>query len=317
MAESEALELASWESTLTAFVSSDRPFQVVHRLPVANPATADPHAGAEQCPAADSSAGRQGPAGGSVRSISVLDSSFNPPTAAHAALARASLRRARPGGPATLLLLLATANADKPLGPASLAHRLAMISRFALQLRRGLLGDPRAPTSIDIGLTTAARYADKRVAIAACMADPEQAYVVGYDTFERVVAPRYYAGHDPPLSALAGFFGSGARLQVVLRPMAEGEGGEESVRQRRAVQSLASGALSEHGFLAEWAAQVEILELEGEYGGSAASGADLASFSSTRARRAARDGKAEELARLVCPAVADWIREHGLYQDEP
>ena len=282
----------------------------------------------EQCPAAENPPGRQGDAAGlNVRSISVLDSSFNPPTAAHAALARASLQRLHSAGhgPAALLLLLATSNADKPPAPAPLAHRLAMMARFARHLRRGFddeaahAADSCAPAAIDVGLTTAARYADKRAAVAADASGayrpargppPEQAYVVGYDTLERVLAPRYYPGHDPPLSALAGFFGSGAWLQVVLRPAAAGGGGEE--RQRRAVRDLASGALAAEGFRAEWAAQVDVLEPEGGDGSGKAE--DVAGVSSTRARAAARDGKSDELGRLVCPAVADWIREYELYQ---
>src|ERR1700744_226651 len=157
MAESE---LKSWESTLSAFVSSNQSFQVVPRLPVAKlPApTAEQAADSEPSPATD------GPAAAplAVRAISVLDSSFNPPTAARAALARASLRRLRSaggrGGPTALLLPLATANADKPAAPAPLAHRLAMMVRFARHLRRGLLRDApgaaaAAPAAIDVALT--------------------------------------------------------------------------------------------------------------------------------------------------------------------
>lgn len=307
MAESE---LESWESALSAFVSSDAPFQLVHRLRVAKrPAEA------ERCHAAEP------PTSPDVHAITVLDSSFNPPTAAHAALARASLRRlalSASGRPIGLLILLAIVNADKPPAPAPLAHRLAMMVRFARQLRQDFLdaAGPSAPAVIDVGLTTAAYYADKRAAVAAdpsgayggaAGAAPEQAYVLGFDTLERVLAPRYYPRHDPPLSALADFFASGARLHVVLRPGGGGDGEE----QRRVVRGLGRGALAAEGFRAEWAAQVEILTVGGE--GGADSLGDLASVSSTRARAAARDGATEDLARLVCPSVADWILKHNLY----
>src|ERR1700694_3681385 len=63
----------------------------------------------------------------------ILDSSFNPPTKAHLALAMSS---ATPSKKSTVLLLLAIQNADKQPKPATFDHRLAMMDLLARKIER-------------------------------------------------------------------------------------------------------------------------------------------------------------------------------------
>ncbi|KAJ6789942.1 hypothetical protein PWT90_06107 [Aphanocladium album] len=122
----------------------------------------------------------------------VLDASFNPPTRAHAHMAKAAVRdvlkeqraavaaaqeaaraAARVDGvdpvpvvrPETrLLLLLAVANADKDIQPAPLEHRLAMIFAFMHHLRSELR-DQGDAIPIDMAVTSEAFFAGKAKAL--------------------------------------------------------------------------------------------------------------------------------------------------------
>ncbi|UKZ56179.1 hypothetical protein TrVGV298_010008 [Trichoderma virens] len=107
--------------SLTSFHSSPDVFRILCTLP---------HAGQEPV---------SRPASG-VRRLVVLDSSFNPPTRAHAEMARSALKWASSSSSSSegtrLMLLLAVNNADKAPKPASFPVRLGMMEGFG----RDLLG---------------------------------------------------------------------------------------------------------------------------------------------------------------------------------
>lgn len=92
------------------------------------------------------------------KTLFILDSSFNPPSVAHAALARSaflddcnSFSSSQPSQeqkekkeyefPHRLLLLFAVTNADKIAAPASFEHRLAMMTVFARDLQDSFAKD--------------------------------------------------------------------------------------------------------------------------------------------------------------------------------
>ena len=125
------------------------------------------------------------------RHLVVLDSSFNPPTAAHLGMAataasgmrsgsdssssskdRTSLHHQRGERPRRILLLLATNNADKAPRPAAFPHRLAMMCLFARDLADRVTGagDEGAGTGadwpVDIGVTTEPYFHSKSEAVA-------------------------------------------------------------------------------------------------------------------------------------------------------
>lgn len=136
------------------------------------------------------------------KTLFILDSSFNPPSIAHAALAQSAFlddcnsssqqqhQKKEHEFPHRLLLLFAVTNADKIAAPASFEHRLAMMTCFARDLqdffaslkekRQGQEqeqeqeqkkdGDEQQrfhhqPMAIDIGVTKYPFYTDKSRAI--------------------------------------------------------------------------------------------------------------------------------------------------------
>ena len=82
----------------------------------------------------------------------ILDSSFNPPTNAHLALALSSLPSNKTS---TVLLLLAIQNADKQPKPASFEHRLEMMDLLAKKI------ESISSATALVALSKHARFVDK------------------------------------------------------------------------------------------------------------------------------------------------------------
>jgi nicotinamide-nucleotide adenylyltransferase len=195
-----------------------------------------------------------------------------------------------------------------------------MMTLFAEDLQRELLlplqrgqdtgADDGVP--VDIGLTNQPFYTDKSSAVTQSRvygSEPTHVHLLGYDTLVRFLAPKYYAGFHPPLSALTPFFGAGHLLQVLLRPETShgeegGAGGLE--RQRAYVRGVSEGALAEDGFQAEWARHIGVLECS----------AIQAGISSTKVREAARRRRWDDVERMCSPGVAAWVKEMGLYGEK-
>ncbi|KAF3911986.1 hypothetical protein AA313_de0206337 [Arthrobotrys entomopaga] len=141
------------------------------------------------------------------RTLCILDSSFNPPTKAHMHLAlktfssynnniNSSLRSSQAKddgeggeGPVEILLLLATANADKAPVPASYEHRLAMMCLLAQDIR-DTFTDNQSPPRVNIGITPHARFIDKSADLGDSEVYPNdstrQVWILGYDTLIRL-----------------------------------------------------------------------------------------------------------------------------------
>lgn len=121
----------------------------------------------------------------------VLDSSFNPPTRAHAALISETLHVSPQFS--GVLLLFSSRNADKQLSGASIQQRVEMMQLLAKSL-----------PNCAVGITVHARFVDKaRMLDGAC-------FLMGVDTVERLLEPKYY--DEPVEVALAPFF---ARCSLV------------------------------------------------------------------------------------------------------
>ncbi|KAF2809428.1 Nucleotidylyl transferase [Mytilinidion resinicola] len=288
--------LPTLESALHSFTNSSSTFRIVRTI---NPTTTPP------------------------KTLYILDSSFNPPSIAHLALATSALRDSSPtdAPPHRLLLLFATQNADKAPSPASYTHRLALMILFAEDLSRFLVSQssssPKSDLSsisIDIGLTTAPYYTDKSTAIAtseppAYPSSPVHVHLVGFDTLVRFCNSKYYPKHTPPLSALVPLFGAGHKLRVTERPADASDASSDAYgsveSQREYVDNLAQGGLEDEGFRSEWARQIDLV--------SAAEGTGV---SSTRVRRAAEGGEWEVVGRLCTEGVSAYVREARLYRKE-
>ncbi|HEY7061612.1 MAG TPA: hypothetical protein VII06_09045 [Chloroflexota bacterium] len=136
------------------------------------------------------------PRAGLGRAVGVLPGSFDPLTAAHAALARAALRH---GGLDSLLFLLSVYVVDKgDAAQAALADR-------ALVLTRHVARRPRCGVAVcNRGL-----YVEEAEALMPLLpAGAMLWFVVGFDKIVQVFDPRYYADRAAALDrlfALAGF----------------------------------------------------------------------------------------------------------------
>ncbi|KIW05373.1 uncharacterized protein PV09_03889 [Verruconis gallopava] len=293
--------LPSLESALQAFTSSSISFRVIKTIPAASSSAVDiDHAGSRI--AAD------------PRTLFILDSSYNPPSRAHVALASATISTSSEARPYRLLLLFSTHNADKAPSPASFTQRLAMMILSAEDLQMASPTDMRVP--IDIGLTTAPYYTDKSRAImtqepVAYPSQPTHVHLLGYDTLIRFLAPKYYKGYDPPLSALAPFFDVGHKLLVLLRPDSSSDNAvtsEPIEAQRAFIEKLAEGSLAGEGMQPAWAHQIGLLE------GPAVN--EAVGISSSAIRKAVREHDWTSVERMCTPGVVEWIKDQKLYSSD-
>jgi nicotinamide-nucleotide adenylyltransferase len=256
------------------------------------------------------------------RTLYILDSSFNPPSIAHLALATSALRQHAPSetAPFRLLLLFSTHNADKAPSPASFVQRIALMTIFAEDLSRHLktAKSPERPDvadiSIDIGLTKEPYYSDKSVAIEETMppfysSNPIHVHLVGYDTLIRFCNPKYYPKYDPPLSALKPFFDAGHKLRVTQRPAdASDESSNEFgtvEEQKKYLQRLRDGDEEKSGFESVWGQNIDMAEAEQGVG-----------ISSTRVRNAAKEANWEVVSDLCTEGVAAWLQDQSLYSED-
>ncbi len=218
--------------------------------------------------------------GGSAKRLGVFSSSFNPLTAAHIEVMRKAVRTA---GLDEVMALAGKTNADKTAYECSLENRVQML----------LAGLSRWPDT-SVGLSSSAFFVDKIDALAReYPADTEFFFIVGFDTFERVLDAedrytalyhRRFAGREDALRRLL----SQSYLIVAGRS-------DKGVRE---VRNLAEGAAGDmHG-------RIRYLDLAPEFRDQSAS----------EVRRRIRAG--ETITGLVPEEVESYIHEHGLYESE-
>lgn len=297
--------------SLATFASSGSPLQVVCTLPQRG----------------DEAAARPPRSDQATRKLIVLDSSFNPPTVAHARMAASAVRAAGPD--ARLMLLLAVHNADKKPKPAGFSARLAMMDRLArglLPLCRGLDQlDGREP-EIDLAVTTRALFIDKWRAMTDSefyrAAPPvETVFLVGFDTLTRIMDPKYYlaeaggsSGVEAMSAALGPFF-QRARLLVTTRW--GGAAGDETTKQARQGDAEERQRAVVRGYnelVGTWAVaaadasapRIQVAVVEGN---------DMGDVSSSRVREAVASSTGG-WEQLVMPEVGDYIEREKLYVDD-
>ncbi|KAJ7592934.1 Nucleotidylyl transferase [Mycena floridula] len=134
--------------------------------------------------------------------IGVLDSSFNPPTKAHLALVNHSLEYE------AKLLLLSVRNADKSLKPTDATYEQR--SRMMVELVSDVKDDNVAVALIDEpGFVGKSRILQDflKARIREQDIHPRLVFLLGFDTLERLFAPRYYGDSKETMySALLQFF---------------------------------------------------------------------------------------------------------------
>ena len=212
--------------------------------------------------------------------LGIFASSFNPTTIAHVELMR---RAAKEFLLDEILALAGTANADKSAYECSLEDRLRMLALTFENERR-----------VSIGVSSHAFFVDMIDALdRAYPRKTDLHFVVGFDTFERVVdredryTPKYHRKFGDRVGALQ-FLLARSRLIVAGRRGA----GEPDIRALVDID------------LPELAGRISYLDTP----------ADIGEMSATQARDRARAGLA--IDGLVPPAVELYIKEQGLYSGE-
>lgn len=211
--------------------------------------------------------------------LAILDSSFNPPSAAHHAIASSAF----PGHPGcqranytARLLLYSPRNADKVPGStdATTAQRSEMMRLLAEHMSS-------AGQETGAALLALPTFAQKADYLAEQYPEAHLTFLVGTDTLTRVFDPKYYDDMD---AALAHLF---ERAHLVC--CARGADAE--------------AVLSDHPKIRDWAQRgnVRFIDAVGE-------------VSSTAIRRAAQNGDWELAGRLCAPGIGEYVREQGLYR---
>ncbi|KDR78828.1 hypothetical protein GALMADRAFT_63984 [Galerina marginata CBS 339.88] len=272
--------------------------------------------------------------------ISVLDSSFNPPTLAHLALANSrrsqSLTTDGHAPKATQLfydaklLLLSVKNADKTLKPgdATYQQRLEMMDLLASDVQADADQSASLSTSTSDALSPVERA---NVAIAIIdeptfvgksatlltflrrrlstlnpplktLGDIELTFIVGLDTLERLFSPRYYPSETAMMTSLRKFFSPGP----------DGDNSRIISAQRIMRPPFSSQAQeSDPLSLAKEfidSGRIAIIDL----------GDQISTYSSTtvrRSRNSVGSGQDSLWRKLVTKPVAEYIVEQHLYQD--
>lgn len=286
----EMPDLRTIQNSLKAFASSSKSIEILRTLPHPPPTQSSSNPS---------------------KKLYVLDSSFNPPTRAHFRLCTSALLHGRAkAGPARLLLLLATQNADKAPKPAAFEHRLAMMSVFAEEMAKEMAG--REGAVVDVGVTKEARFVDKARAIEECgdysFIDDEgerktfeQVHLTGFDTLVRLLDTKYY----PPnytLAPLERLFEK-HRVRVTSRT---GDAWGESEEQAEYMTELQRGDMEIKGGRREWADRIELVQGRKE-------GEEI--ISSTKVRKASKERDEVGLMKLVTEGVVRWILDSNLYVD--
>ncbi|KAB5594899.1 Cytidylyltransferase [Ceratobasidium theobromae] len=225
--------------------------------------------------------------------VTILDSSFNPPTIAHAALASAS--RVEPAlahlVASPRLLLLSLTNPDKILkaGDATPAQRLEMMAILADELATGANAG-----SIAVGVTNAPTFVEKSVILREQFETMNQGqkvqltFLMGWDTIVRVFASRYYSSSEAMIEQLGKFFGPDGSTVLCAR-----RGELDDASQETEFLNLP--------YVAPFFNQgkIALVDLDRSVRNISSSGV--------------RAGTVED-AEKTCPrGVVDYVREHDLY----
>ncbi|KAF8525901.1 Nucleotidylyl transferase [Hysterangium stoloniferum] len=249
---------------------------------------------------------------GRYLSVSVLDSSFNPPTLAHAALAQLTVpvtgsdSSSSPRGDYdACMLLFSMKNADKQLKPgdATPSQRLEMMVILAQELQDiGRRTGNRTLRNVAVALCREPTFVGKSTALNAFfrqrmheLSSPmhvQLTFLMGFDTLERLFAPRYYGSESAMKHALLGFLSStGDNSRVLCARRNQGASYTQS--------------------------ETDVLDVAAEFIGSGEVAlTDIheanRTLSSSEIRESIRNGSTEWEIKTL-PGIATYVKEHSLY----
>lgn len=268
--------------------------------------------------------------------VLVLDCSYNPPTLAHLALANSrrplySESKHSPDHDSDYdakLLLLSVRNADKTMKPgdASYLQRLEMMTLFAKHVVRNVnstfnatkvssgpeearlanvaIGIIDEPTFVGKSTSLLAFFKDRFTSFASATPpsiayDIQSTFIVGFDTFERLILPRYYPSESQMLSS----------LQKFLSPAPDGD-------DSRIVCAWRGPSVKDSEVIADDDPKFAITQfISSERIVFIDIGEDVRTYSSTAVRNAISqlDSEAENWKKYVPREIADYIVREELY----
>lgn len=250
--------------------------------------------------------------------ISVLDSSFNPPTLAHQALANSLLPSDVPpsnhDGPRNYdakLLLLSVRNADKSLksSDASYIQRLEMMLLLAKDLEANVPVKDRVavaiidePTFVGKSSMLQTFFRQRLASVSESARQPQLTFLLGFDTLERLFSPRYYGTSQTDPDAVSRMLSA---LRRFLGPPPEGDDARVVCAFRGSSSSSGESSAKATLALAEEflpSRRVVLFDI----------GEDERTYSSTAVRAAVA---VDDVGwrRSVSPQVADYIVRERLY----
>lgn len=327
MASTRRQLLAECKHNLDAFLNSSSAFRVVRTVPVVSATESTPP---------------------SPRTLFILDSSFNPPSRAHASLATSALasrKQEKYPRPHRLLLLFSTFNADKSPAPAAFGHRLAMMIVFAEDLVKRLAKDTDSASgsttnssstsrlrqesqhlnsayaiqheagedslAIDIALTTQPYYNDKSDAITSTAPPP-------YPSNPQHI---HITGFDTITRIFAAkYYSKFDPPFSALNSFFDAHGLRVTVRPDEA--SVDGISVEEQLQWSEKVLKVGELDKEGakrEWSKKVEiveADEEGKGVSSTKIRKAVKSEDWSEVESLCSPGVASWIKDFGLYSED-
>ena len=282
------------------------------------------------------------PSYGKALRISVLDSSFNPPTLAHLALAKAppspsisnedvtsGWRDAYDAG----LLLLSVRNADKTLkqGDATYLQRLEMmylLTRDVEHPHPEVEENSGVDSNVAIAIIDEPTFIGKSTALLTFLRSrlssfssagpapnrpiPRLTFLLGIDTLERLFSPRYYPSQseESMLRSLRYFFGQeeGSTIVCARRDLASYPSSSSSSQSpppaTGTLEDLEIPQTAKEFFLAD---QIKLIDI----------GVKERAFSSSQVRQLVRSASGSSSCdgwkQMASPRIARYVEERGLY----
>ncbi|KAG6845474.1 hypothetical protein H0H87_008834 [Tephrocybe sp. NHM501043] len=248
--------------------------------------------------------------------VLVLDASFNPPTLAHLALVNSPLPRfSKPDAKSVVddghdydakLLLLSVRNADKTLKPgdATYLQRLDMLQIFA----QDIIQNDNFPANVAIAMVDEPTFVGKSRLLQAFFKsrfatsphnskdyDIQLNFIVGFDTLERLVQPRYY--------------GSEEQMSIALRQFLSPEGDNSRVVcARRALSTSPSASGVDFAIASKFisSGRITIIDIDD----------DVKTYSSSEVRDTIHQLglEADAWRKFVPQGIASYIEREGLYR---
>lgn len=258
--------------------------------------------------------------------ISILDSSFNPPTLAHLALANSPRPSYRDDGKQNSetqdtcgydakLLLLSVKNVEKSLkaGDATYQQRLEMM----LLLSKNVIATQHEAANVAIAIIDKPMFVGKSSALLdflqrrlAAPLPLELTFLVGLDTLERLISPGYYTSETDMMASLRQFLsaapqGDNSRIVCAKRVSSPAEAAQ-SIENPEDISSL---ALAKEFMESDRIVVIDIGNIVNRYSSSAIRSA-IGRFG--LGQTVDQDGGWKS---MVTREIADYIAEQRLYVD--